>query len=188
MELPSLFCWQQAIRSAICDDEVPRELEEWMNRFAEKEFTVDYKAWGIFRDEQIGGYFEIVKANAGGRSYDQLQSAIQDQAQCEIIFKRDLFGFHITRTALNLCLQAAFAEGIETAFFPVFTHNTRLKELFTAVGLRNIGQIAPRLQDGNERDMDMFAVTARGWAASNQKFLAAQAEYAARSEPATVGA
>lgn len=182
IEEPSLFCWQQAIRSAICDDEVPRELEEWMAE-RDREPHGNISTWGICNRERIGGYFEAQRFAA----YDNFDDTnFMIMARCLVVFKRDLFGFHITHTALNLCLQAIFGDAIETAFFPVFAHNTRLKELFVAVGLRNIGQIAPRLQDGNERDMEMFAVTARGWAASNQKFLAAQAEHAATSESAMV--
>lgn len=176
MEAPALFCWMQVLRPAVCDDDVPQELGAWMERQTERERNSNLKTFGIFSHDQIGGYFEAAMIGAG-ETGDGISDALAFFAECRIVIKKDFFRSNITSTALNLCLQAVFADATETCFFPVFAHNTRLKELFYAAGCQRIGLIAPRLQDGQERQMEMLAITSREWEASNRKFLDAQAAY-----------
>lgn len=183
LEVFDLFCWQQAARDAICDDSVPSTSPEWMEDH-ERAMLGNVQTLGIQKDEMTGGYFEAHRFPA----YDNFNDTeFMVTARCRAIFKRDFFGWHVSRPAINLCLQALFADGIETAFFPIFAHNAQFKNLLYACGCQEIGLIEPGLQEGRERERLLLAVTSREWTKRNRKFLEAQAAHVGKSEPVAVG-
>lgn len=186
MERPTLFCWQEAARSAICDDGVPGDLETWMRWRDQRTRANNIIEFGISKDGEIGGHFEAKQIGAG-ETDDGLDDSLSFFGECRLIFKKDFREWFIIRTGLNLCLQDIFDGKVESAFFPVFSHNHRLKELLFAVGCNYLGLIAPRLQQGIEKPCEMLAITSREWEKQNRKFLAAQAEFAKSSEVVGVG-
>lgn len=172
MELPSLFVWTDRVRAAVADDSVPDQLAFFMSYMNERLASPDLLTFGISKDGEVGGYFEaITHVREDSPLLDEELSYI---AQCSVLFKRDLWGKHLTRTAMNLCLQKVFEAGIETAFFRCFMHNHPLRSVFWSVGARTIGPVTPRKQRGINVPTELYALPATAWEQENADFLAAQ--------------
>lgn len=164
-----VFVWINNIRGSVAGDDIPGEIVPFMDRQLDRLQTTGLMTWAILRDGESGGYFEALPnftQNPSGLSAEAV-----NVAECSIVFKKDFWHWNVTNPALNLCLQATFAEGAETAFFPVFDHCLWLQELLRSVGMRPIGATAPRLQDGAERPAEMYAITRLKWEKRNKEFI-----------------
>lgn len=168
--LPALFCWTERIRSSVADDSVPDEIEAWM-RWQEARMTRSNVAtWGMYRDGDIGGYFEIVEHETGA------SAALEYFAIASCIFRREMWGRENgSHEALNLCLQEVFVDVTTTIFFPVYKHNESMQRLLWSAGAANVGLIAPRMLDGVEKATEMFALTRWEWEKKNAAWIAARA-------------
>jgi hypothetical protein len=171
-ELPALFCWMDRIRDTAVGDEVPRDLNEFVEVYSRRMEFTDTHTWAVFKDGALGGHLEslpIGKMNP----YDEfvIEEALQYIAQAAVVFKRDLWGLKNTVPALNLGLKSIFDTGTETVFFPSFADNRALIELFKAVGCSSLGRTLPRMRKGVPVPIELWAITATEWETRNGEFL-----------------
>lgn len=170
LELPSLFIWLDDQRSLVADDEIPRDLDAFMDFQLARQAISDITTFGVFKDNRLAGYIEA--QNFAGLVDPSLVDELRHIAQVSMVFKRECYGLDYTVTALNLALREIFAGDIASCYFPVFTHNAPLKKILFHVGARTVGAIKPRLQNGRETEAQMWAATRVEWQARNAGFFA----------------
>lgn len=164
-ELPALFCWIERVRASVADDSVPSDMDEWMSYQLNRTSSPSMKTFGIYKDGQIGGYFESI-----GDSIILSRTLVL--AECQAIFKKDLWGkAKGALTAINLCLNEIFSDAVDIAFFPVFSHNRPLRELYWSVGASSIGLIDPLCQNGYAVATEMYTISKPEWEKRNSEFL-----------------
>jgi hypothetical protein len=179
-EMPALHVWSRRIWASVADENTPTDLEEWMAFQQRRQKAPELKTWGLYRNGDLGGYFEAVAvANPESLSGDVFVcSELRDFAVGACIFKKEMWGHDNTVPALSLVFLELFgADEIGMMFFPVARGNRPLMKLYTAVGVRPIGDI-------NEGQRELWGLTAEEWKRNQKEIVSGNGKPSIHAEAA----
>lgn len=144
-----LFDWAIPVWKSVASDDAPKDREGFINYQIEISSTPGVKTWGVYRDNELGGYVSAVRHP--GREWVALTHCI---------FRKEFWGGNTTTRSLRKIAQEIFTDGAMKIEMWVFADNHAIKGLIKRLGGREEGCLTQQvMREGKPADMCVYALT-----------------------------
>lgn len=140
--VPRIWIWTQEFRWRVADDFGPKTLEEFVEKWRERERV--QQNWAVYRGEELGGVITVCP-----------MSPVVVTVHC--VFKKSFWGSETTLRALRLLYTEVFKGDCTKVLSFAFRDNSQLLGLARRLGAKKEGVLRKQTRR-NGKPTDMIAI------------------------------